>query len=171
MIFRGHCAREGFARIGFGECRGVMLPAHTSLLQTSDMKIDIHGHFVDPHYLDELQHRVMALEIEKTADGKTLMRHNGYTLAWTRPDMFDMDHRLRDMDQKGIDMRVLTVSTPGVYPWRGDAQVRITRHVNDMLAKDCRAHPDPVHRLRQPAAARRGSLVEGDRPRGRASSA
>jgi hypothetical protein len=40
------------------------------------MKIDIHGHFVDPHYLDELQ-RVMALEIEKTSDGKTLMRHNG----------------------------------------------------------------------------------------------
>ena len=98
------------------------------------MKIDIHGHFVDPHYMDELQ-RVMALDIEKTSDGKTLMRHNGYTLAWTRPDMFDLDHRLRDMDQKGIDMRVLTVSTPGIYPWTGDAQVRIARHVNDMLAK------------------------------------
>ena len=105
------------------------------------MKIDIHGHFVDPHYLDELQ-RVMTLETEKTSDGKTLMRHNGYTLAWTRPDMFDMDHRLRDMDQKGIDMRVLTVSTPGIYPWPGDAQVRIARYVNDMLAKDCHAHPD-----------------------------
>jgi fumarylacetoacetase len=24
VIFRGHCAREGFARIGFGECRGVI---------------------------------------------------------------------------------------------------------------------------------------------------
>jgi hypothetical protein len=105
------------------------------------MKIDIHGHFVDPHYLDDLQ-RVMTLEVEKTADGKTLMRHNGYTLAWTRPDMFDMDYRLRDMDQKGIDMRVITVSTPGVYPWHGDAQVRMARHVNDMLARDCRAHPD-----------------------------
>src|ERR1700704_4062782 len=90
------------------------------------MKIDIHGHFVDPHYLDELK-RVMRLDIEQTPDGKTLMRHAGYTLAWTRPDMFDMDHRLRDMDQKGIDRRVLTVSAP---------------HVNDMLARDCRAHPD-----------------------------
>jgi aminocarboxymuconate-semialdehyde decarboxylase len=105
------------------------------------MKIDIHGHFVDPHYLDELQ-RVMRLEVEKTFDGKTLMRHNGYTLAWTRPDMFDMDHRLRDMDHKGIERRVLSVSTPSVYPWSGDAQVTMARHVNDMLAKDCRAHPD-----------------------------
>jgi fumarylacetoacetase len=24
VIFRGHCEREGFARIGFGECRGVV---------------------------------------------------------------------------------------------------------------------------------------------------
>ncbi|HYW58915.1 MAG TPA: amidohydrolase family protein [Xanthobacteraceae bacterium] len=105
------------------------------------MTIDIHGHFVDPHYLDELK-RVMALDLEKTSDGKTLMRHNGYTLAWTRPDMFDIWHRLRDMDQKGIDRRVLTVSTPSVYPWTGPDQVRMARHVNDMLARDCRAHPD-----------------------------
>ncbi len=27
IIFRGHCARDGFARIGFGECRAVVLPA------------------------------------------------------------------------------------------------------------------------------------------------
>ena len=28
VIFRGTCARDGAARIGFGECRGVVLPAH-----------------------------------------------------------------------------------------------------------------------------------------------
>ena len=27
VIFRGHCARNGFARIGFGECRATVLPA------------------------------------------------------------------------------------------------------------------------------------------------
>jgi len=27
IIFRGYCVKEGFARIGFGECRGVVLPA------------------------------------------------------------------------------------------------------------------------------------------------
>lgn len=27
IIFRGYCARNGFARIGFGECRAVVLPA------------------------------------------------------------------------------------------------------------------------------------------------
>jgi fumarylacetoacetase len=27
VIFRGHCARTGFARIGFGECRAVIAAA------------------------------------------------------------------------------------------------------------------------------------------------
>jgi fumarylacetoacetase len=27
VILRGYCEREGFRRIGFGECRGVVLPA------------------------------------------------------------------------------------------------------------------------------------------------
>jgi fumarylacetoacetase len=27
IIFRGHCARAGFARLGFGECRAVIAPA------------------------------------------------------------------------------------------------------------------------------------------------
>ena len=29
VIFRGYCEREGYARTGFGECRGVVLPART----------------------------------------------------------------------------------------------------------------------------------------------
>jgi aminocarboxymuconate-semialdehyde decarboxylase len=103
--------------------------------------VDIHAHFVDRHYLDDLK-RVLALDIEQTADGKTLMRHHGHTLAWTRPDMFDMSARLRDMDAKGIDMRVLSVSTPNVYPWQGAEQVAMARHVNDALAAYCHAHPD-----------------------------
>jgi aminocarboxymuconate-semialdehyde decarboxylase len=105
------------------------------------MTIDIHAHFADPHYIEELQ-RVLDLDVEHTADGKTLFRHNGYTLAWTRADMFDPDQRLRDMDRKRIDMRAVSLSTPNVYPWTGAEQIRITRHVNDVLARQCRAHPD-----------------------------
>ncbi len=105
------------------------------------MKVDIHAHQVDRRYLQELQ-SLLRLEPECTADGKTLLRHQGYTLAWSRPDMFDVDHRLREMDRKGIDVRALSLSTPNVYPWPGKEQVRITRYVNDELARLCRAHPD-----------------------------
>ena len=29
IIFRGYCERAGYARVGFGECRAVILPAHS----------------------------------------------------------------------------------------------------------------------------------------------
>jgi len=35
VILRGFCERDGFARIGFGECRGTVLPAHVSPASTS----------------------------------------------------------------------------------------------------------------------------------------
>ena len=105
------------------------------------MKIDIHAHFVDRHYLDELV-RVLDLETEQTADGKTLLRRSAATIAWSRPDMYHVEHRLRDMERKGIDMRVLSVSAPNVYPWPAPSRSRWRRHVNDALARYCRAHPD-----------------------------
>jgi aminocarboxymuconate-semialdehyde decarboxylase len=127
------------------------------------MIVDIHAHFVDRHYLDELT-RTMGLSSEPTSDGKTLLRERGATVAWTRPDMFDVGHRLRDMDAKRIDMRVLSVSAPNVYPFAGEAQVAMARHVNDRLAEYCRAHPKRFIGLASlPLGDVRASLAELDR--------
>ena len=105
------------------------------------MKIDFHAHIADRDYLDDLI-TTLKLSAEKTADGKTLYRHRGYTVIWARDDMFDIDARLKDMDAKGIDMRVLSLSTPNVYPWPADRQVEVARRINDALARLCRSHPD-----------------------------
>ncbi len=105
------------------------------------MKIDIHAHVVEPDYIEDLR-TLLKLDLEKTDDGKTLFRHRGFTVAWSRPDMFDIDHRLREMDRKGIDIRVLSLSTPSVYPWHGQKQIEVTRASNDALARLCKRHPD-----------------------------
>jgi aminocarboxymuconate-semialdehyde decarboxylase len=125
--------------------------------------IDIHAHFVDRFYVDDLI-RVMKLDVEHTDDGKSLFRDRGATIAWTRPDMYDVGHRLRDMREKGIDMRVLSVSAPNVYPWPVVEQIAMTRHVNDALAAYCRAHPDKFIGLASlPLADVDASLAEIDR--------
>lgn len=130
------------------------------------MIIDIHAHFVDRDYLDALT-GTMALDAEPTADGKTLLRERGATIAWTRPDMFDVAHRLRDMDSKGIGMRVLSVSAPNVYPFKGEKQVAMARHVNDRLAEYCRAHPQRFIGLASlPLDDVKASLAEVDRATG-----
>ena len=105
------------------------------------MTIDIHAHIVDKRYIDDLK-STLNLETEQTADGKTLFRHNGYTMAWSRDDMFDIDERLRQMDRKKIDLRVLSLSTPNVYMWDAVSQIKVTRDINDALARICRQHPD-----------------------------
>jgi aminocarboxymuconate-semialdehyde decarboxylase len=105
------------------------------------MKIDIHAHVVDRRYVDALV-KDLALTSEKTASGQTLFRRNGYTFLWQREEMFDIDARLRKMDALGIDMRVLSLSTPNVYEWKGARQLEMTRYMNDVTAALVRSHPD-----------------------------
>jgi aminocarboxymuconate-semialdehyde decarboxylase len=104
------------------------------------MKIDFHAHIVDRQYLDDLV-AMLRLDAEKTEDGKTLFRHRGHTVVWSRDDMFDIDARVREMDKKKIDVRVLSLSTPNVYSWDPVTQVRVTQNINDALARICRKHP------------------------------
>jgi aminocarboxymuconate-semialdehyde decarboxylase len=130
------------------------------------MKIDIHAHHFDRGYLEELE-KILKLEVEMTADGKRLLRHNGFTLAWSRADMYDVNERLRDMDRKGIDVRVLSLTTPNIYPWSGPEQVRMARYVNDDLSRFCRAHPDRFIGLASlPLGDVEASLAEIDRATG-----
>jgi aminocarboxymuconate-semialdehyde decarboxylase len=78
--------------------------------------------------------------------------------------MFDVEHRLADMAEKHIDMRVLSVSAPNVYPFPAGEQTAIARHVNDALARYCRAHPDRFIGLASlPLADVDASLAELDR--------
>jgi len=105
------------------------------------MKIDIHAHVVDRKYIDALE-KDLSLSSETTPSGQTLLRRNGYTFMWHRESMFDIDARLRAMDQQGIDMRVLSLSTPNVYEWHGAKQVEMARYMNDVTAALVRAHPD-----------------------------
>ena len=105
------------------------------------MKIDIHAHIVDRQYVDELA-QVMGLQPEPGKPGQVLLRRDGKTFAWYREEMFDVDHRLHDMDRKGIDMRVISLSAPNVYVWGRAAQIQVARRLNDATARLCRAHPD-----------------------------
>ena len=105
------------------------------------MKIDIHSHIVERHYIDSLKD-LLGLAVQCPAPGHTLLRRDGHTVAWYRDEMFDPEFRLREMDRKGIDIRVLSLSTPNVYCWPRDAQIKMARLMNDATMRLCGAHPD-----------------------------
>jgi aminocarboxymuconate-semialdehyde decarboxylase len=127
--------------------------------------IDIHAHIVDADYLEALQ-QLLGLELTRSGD-KTFFSRDGNTFAWSRPDMFDVDERLRAMDRKRIDMRALSLSTPNVYVWDAPAQVKVARMINDRVAALCRAHPDRFVGLASlPLGDVQASLEELDRATG-----
>ena len=103
--------------------------------------IDIHAHIVERRYVEELI-ELLGLTASEGRPGQTLLRRDGKTFAWYRDQMFDVDHRLREMDEKGIDMRMLSLSAPNVYVWPTETQIEVARRLNDATAAMCRAHPD-----------------------------
>jgi aminocarboxymuconate-semialdehyde decarboxylase len=104
------------------------------------MRIDIHAHIVDRAYLDDLVTDA-GLVAQSAPGGTTLLRKDGHTMAWYREPMFDIEARLADMDAKGVTMRILSLSTPNVYEWRGARQIEAARRINDATAALCRAYP------------------------------
>lgn len=127
------------------------------------MRIDVHSHVFDQRYFDAMW-RDFSLERSTTREGQTLMRKNGYTYMWYRDNFFDVDHRLRVMDKQGIDMRVLSLSSPNVYDWQGARQVELARLMNDATAAMVRSHPDRFAGVGSlPLADVEASLKEIDR--------
>ena len=94
----------------------------------------------DPKLLDQ---RLHSCHFDKEGNiWFGVLRKDGHTFAWYREAMFDLDSRLRDMDRQGVDMRILSLSTPNVYEWHGARQVEAARHINDVTAAMVRKHPD-----------------------------
>ena len=122
--------------------------------------IDTHAHFVDQQYLDELT-QVMNLSSETTDAGQTLMRQGSSTVAWTRKTFFAPEDRIAEMDKKGVDLRILSLSSPSVYDWPEQEQPRIARDINDKMARLCQVHPSRFQGLATlPLSDTRASLSE-----------
>jgi 2,3-dihydroxybenzoate decarboxylase len=51
------------------------------------------------------------------------------------------DRRIADMDATGIDMQIISLTSPGVQVLKSDAAVAMARLANDQLAEAIRRHP------------------------------
>ena len=58
-----------------------------------------------------------------------------------RQGLLDFDRRLKVMDECGVDMHLLSLTTPGVQSLERDKAVRFASTLNDFLASTIRQHP------------------------------
>ena len=51
------------------------------------------------------------------------------------------DQRIKHMDERGIDMQIVALTSPGVQVMPKDQATAFAAHANDVLAEGCRKHP------------------------------
>lgn len=102
--------------------------------------IDFHNHFYPAAYLDALMHGKSRVQITVDADGNPLLHYPGdYNIA-VRGHR-DIDYREHVLDEHGVDMQVLSLTTPGTHVEEPAVAVHLARIVNDGFAEIVRSRP------------------------------
>ena len=105
------------------------------------MKFDLHTHYYPPSFFDLIRRTPGDFSFGTDPTGRTIIRHRGARFFGVTAPMTDPMQRLADMDRVGIDVEVLSVSTPNVFFAEGAGQVEVARAVNDAYAELIAQHP------------------------------
>lgn len=106
------------------------------------MRIDVHTHHYPPGYFEAIAEIPSEFSFSADPTGRRIITLRGARFFGITPAMTDPAQRLADMDRAGIDVAVLSVSTPNVFFAGPKDQPRIARMVNDAYAELIRAHPE-----------------------------
>jgi aminocarboxymuconate-semialdehyde decarboxylase len=104
------------------------------------MRIDVHTHAQPPEYLETLL-ASGRYEAVRDPSGNMVIREKGSRFLTITSQMHDAAQQVEDMDATGIDLQVISVTTPQVYFLSGQPAVHLARTCNDYLADIVRAHP------------------------------
>jgi aminocarboxymuconate-semialdehyde decarboxylase len=105
------------------------------------VRFDLHTHYYPPAYFDLIRGAGGEFSFATDPTGRTIIRYRGSRFFGITPPMTDPARRLEDMDRVGIDVEVLSVSTPNVFFAEGQAQADAARLLNDAYAELAASHP------------------------------
>ena len=102
------------------------------------MIVDFHNHFYPPEYLRAVETGPSAVKMTMDGDGNPLLHYPGdYNIVV--PGHRDIEYRAKVLAREGVDMQVLTLTTPGTHVESPARAVELARLVNDRLAGIVRA--------------------------------
>ena len=102
--------------------------------------IDFHNHYYPPGYLKALQSSQSAVEVTIDDHGNPRLHYPGdYNIAV--PGQRDLNVREKMLNDHGIDMQVLTLTTPGTHVESPANAAKLASLVNDEFAEGIAAKP------------------------------
>ena len=106
------------------------------------VKLDLHTHYYPSVFFDKIKELSTEFTFGTDPTGRTIIRLRGARFFGITPPMTDPQKRLEDMDRVGIDVEVLSLSTPNVFFTNASKQPAVARMVNDAYAELISRHPD-----------------------------
>ena len=114
----------------------------TDTMKTAPLrKFDLHTHYYPTIYFDKIRDLPSEFSFDKSPSGQTIIKYRGARFFGVTPPMTDVAQRLEDMDRVGIDVEVVSLSTPNVFFTDANHQPEIARMVNDSYAELIAKHP------------------------------
>jgi aminocarboxymuconate-semialdehyde decarboxylase len=102
---------------------------------------DLHTHYYPDAFFRLIEQVGGAFSFGTDPTGRTIIRYRGSRFFGITPPMTDPARRIEDMDRVGIDVEVLSLSTPNVYFAPPERQAEVARLVNDAYADLAARHP------------------------------
>jgi len=105
------------------------------------MKLDLHTHFYTDKYFQTIRDIPSEFSFAESSTGQTIITYRGARFFGVTPAMTDVAKRLEDMDRVGIDVEVVSLSTPNVFFTSAEHQPDVARMMNDSYADLIAKHP------------------------------
>ena len=105
------------------------------------MKIDLHTHFYTDTYFQTIRDLPSEFSFGTSSSGQTIITYRGARFFGVTPAMTNVSQRLDDMDRVGIDVEVVSLSTPNVFFTDAQHQPAVARMINDSYAELVAKHP------------------------------
>ena len=103
--------------------------------------IDFHNHFYPPAYLEALRRGESTIEATADAEGNPVLHYPGDYNVAVRGHR-DISFREEEMVRAGVDLQVLTFTSPGTHVEEPARAIAYARLVNDTFATIARARPN-----------------------------
>lgn len=104
-------------------------------------RYDIHTHHYTAGFFEVVRASGGDFSFASDPTGRTIITYKGSRFFGVQPAMTDVKLRLDAMDRAGIDVAVISLSTPNVFFTTGDRQGFVARMMNDAYAETRAAHP------------------------------
>lgn len=95
--------------------------------------IDFHNHFYPPSYIAALRSGKSSIRVTEDADGNPVLHYPGDYNVAVRGHR-DIAYRQSVLDDAGVDMQVLTFTSPGTHVETPNVAVPMAQQVNDDFA-------------------------------------